>query len=551
LGKTLKDLKNKCRHNRTGLLPQAEKERDQLKEQLSDLHDLAQQAHAIHARQLQLEAQLKLLKNHKAALEYAASIHGAQQLEATQAAADQLQEQIAQLETQCAELPSAAEAEEAIAQLQALQQQWIAQQSRQNALPQPPQPPVLPERWQEHSTQTILNAAEEDTAKQKALEIRKKKQSRITLLMFILTGIVLLAGLGAGFLLPGFHFLIPFSGGFALVATGATFLFSGLTSRKRNKELDVLYGRYAGLPVDQWIPDAVKHRETLLEYDRQLQIFQEALHSFEQAQQTLSQATQALTGDTSLADCQQKWQDIQSKWDLLADARQEFSKTSSHLQTLRSLVKAVSPPSDPDTLDLSQEETNAKLSSLQFEQHQLHQQLGKVQGQAETIGQESLLKARLDTLSHRIGRLEDTYYALELAQDTLYQSTLILQRRFAPRISKRAQELFSQLTGGRYQRITLGEDLTLNASAQEEDTLRSAQWRSEGTVDQLYLALRLAVAEALTPQAPLILDDALVRFDDKRLLAALAILKEASATKQVLLFTCQSREKNLINSLDP
>ena len=79
-------------------------------------------------------------------------------------------------------------------------------------------------------------------------------------------------------------------------------------------------------------------------------------------------------------------------------------------------------------------------------------------------------------------------------------------------------------------------------SAKLEDTLRSSLWRSDGTIDQLYLALRLAVAEELTPHAPLVLDDALVRFDDKRLAAAMEILKEEATNKQVILFTCQSRE---------
>ena len=138
--------------------------------------------------------------------------------------------------------------------------------------------------------------------------------------------------------------------------------------------------------------------------------------------------------------------------------------------------------------------------------------------------------------------MEDTYYALEMAQEALREATTNLQRRFAPRISKRAQELFGKLTGGRYQRITLGEDLSLNACAENEDTLRSSQWRSDGTVDQLSLALRLAVAEELTPEAPLVLDDALVRFDDQRLTAALDILKEEAESKQVILFTCQGRE---------
>ena len=84
------------------------------------------------------------------------------------------------------------------------------------------------------------------------------------------------------------------------------------------------------------------------------------------------------------------------------------------------------------------------------------------------------------------------------------------------------------------------------AGAESEDTLREILWRSDGTVDQLYLALRLAVAEELTPDAPLILDDALVRFDDTRLKAAIELLKAQSETKQVILFSCQSREKNAL-----
>jgi uncharacterized protein YhaN len=79
----------------------------------------------------------------------------------------------------------------------------------------------------------------------------------------------------------------------------------------------------------------------------------------------------------------------------------------------------------------------------------------------------------------------------------------------------------------------------------EENALRPAQWRSDGTVDQLYLALRLAVAQELTPDAPLVLDDALVRFDDERLKAAVEILKAISRQKQVILFTCHGREKRV------
>jgi len=165
------------------------------------------------------------------------------------------------------------------------------------------------------------------------------------------------------------------------------------------------------------------------------------------------------------------------------------------------------------------------------------------------LGDTKDLQAQLQKSTQTIAELEKVYSAVVLAQQTLDAAKLELQRRFAPRISERARELFAALTKGRYQRLSLGEDLSVSTAAEEENTLHSALWRSDGTADQLYLALRLAVAEELTPDAPLVLDDAFVRFDDDRLKETLTLLKQSGEEKQVLLFTCQSRERKIMEEL--
>ena len=145
-------------------------------------------------------------------------------------------------------------------------------------------------------------------------------------------------------------------------------------------------------------------------------------------------------------------------------------------------------------------------------------------------------------------RLEKYYDALTIAQETLAEATQELQRRFAPQISKRAQELLGKITDGRYDRLALSEDFSLRAGARQEDILHEALWRSEGTVDQLYLALRLAVSEVLSPDTPLILDDALARFDDARMEAALRVLTDLGERRQIILFSCQQREAQAVNA---
>jgi uncharacterized protein YhaN len=195
-------------------------------------------------------------------------------------------------------------------------------------------------------------------------------------------------------------------------------------------------------------------------------------------------------------------------------------------------------------MSFTMEETDRLISDTSHELRQLISRLGQCRGQLQVLDGDTTQK--LSQMDNRIQTLEKTYQALECARSALEEASQQLQRRFAPRISDTARKLFERLTGGRYDRIQLSQDLSLSAASTDEDALRSHHWRSDGTVDQLYLALRLAVADALIPDAPIILDDALVRFDDKRLHFALQVLKEQSAHRQVILFTCQSREQKIM-----
>jgi uncharacterized protein YhaN len=158
-----------------------------------------------------------------------------------------------------------------------------------------------------------------------------------------------------------------------------------------------------------------------------------------------------------------------------------------------------------------------------------------------------LLQTRLTQARRRLSELERTQKALLLAQQALDAALRELQRRFAPDITARAGKHLSRLTGGVYDRITIAEDLSIQAARTEENTLRSALWRSEGTGDQMYLSLRLAVWEVLAPECPIILDDALIRFDQTRMERAVDLLTDLAKNRQILLFSCQDREKEYLN----
>ena len=506
LGQTLKDLKNKCRYNNAGLLPQAEAERDGLRRQLQDLHDLQSQTQTTQKQQQELKEQIARLENHKVALEYAAHEENIRQVEAAEENLAKINALVEQLQSQCDTLPSKSAAQgqlEALQDLQTQKQAVLAQPI--DDLPQPPENKGDPAQ--------AVEAAAADQARYAALQAQVAKKNTI---MDILLAILTLG-------------ILPI-----------------LRNKKKQAckdQMEAIAARYPGLTPDLWISHAQSYAQRHREYAQQVALRQEKLEQRQQQMQQLDKKLQALAGEQSIDAYRLQLQTVLQTFEKLEQAKLEQSRSESHVQTLRSMVRHVEAPTQKDELTLDKAQTEQALVQARFRQQQLQLQMGQTMGQAESLGSESLLKARLDTLNRRIARLEDTFHALELAQEALYQATTALQRRFAPRIAQQAQELFGKLTDGRYEKVLLAEDLTLSASAKEEDTLHNAQWRSDGTADQLYLALRLAVARELTPHAPLVLDDAFVRFDDTRLKNAMAILREETETKQVILFTCHSREQ--------
>ena len=545
LGKQLKDLKNKCRFNRTGALPQAEAQREQLTEQLRELQQLQEQSDTILARQTELEGWIVQLENHKAALAYADSQKNLQRIADAQAEKEAAETDYQALAQQCEALPPRDKAQQALLVGQKLQQQLLSLQMEGQMLPPAPDAPEPSSVFDGMAPIDAQMQVKEDLVALGALEKKKHNSNRAVFLFSILAGIGLLSAVALYFLLSGSLSLLLAAVGGGIFLAGAT-LMTVLVFRTKKvySQILALYDRYPQLSPDRWMTEAEAYARQQKIYEAELSRYQTVQQDHRQRMAQLDEKLAQFAEGRSLEKALEHWQKAVAAWDALGDARRNMLRAQSHAADLQAMCVAVNPPKYPDTLSQTASETEAQLNNARFELRQLQLKLGQNQGRAEALGQESAIRAQLKAVNHKIRQLEDIYAATELAQKALNAATTELQRRFAPRISKRAQELFSRFTGGRYQKLALAEDLSLSTRTEAEDHLRAAGWRSDGTVDQLYLALRLAVAEALTPDAPMVLDDALVRFDDERLAIAMDILKQMGEDKQVILFTCQSRESS-------
>ena len=107
----------------------------------------------------------------------------------------------------------------------------------------------------------------------------------------------------------------------------------------------------------------------------------------------------------------------------------------------------------------------------------------------------------------------------------------------------------SQLTAGKYDHAIVKEDGKLLILADGKEILPEAL--SHGTLEQIYLAFRLAVGEIVTKEEPMpvIFDEAFGMYDEKRLMHTLRALDcqiRKEQGRQILIFTCQKREMELL-----
>lgn len=239
----------------------------------------------------------------------------------------------------------------------------------------------------------------------------------------------------------------------------------------------------------------------------------------------------------------------------LSDLLSQVSRWDDSVQSagdIRRFVRETAQNRDRLAQELHQAQTRllqAQMSDADDTVTHLQQQIAQVQGRLDAGRDAQALGDQISRLEEELVRQQAEYDALRLSLDALQTANTTLQNRFSPELGRRAAEIFADMTGSTWSHILLDREFHLSAESGSDPTRRSVQLLSAGTADQLYLAVRLAICEMILPpeqNPPLILDDALLTFDDARLSTTLDYLTRLGAQRQILLFTCQGREASLL-----
>ncbi len=203
--------------------------------------------------------------------------------------------------------------------------------------------------------------------------------------------------------------------------------------------------------------------------------------------------------------------------------------------------------SDPDTLPPRMDRLTEEIETLHTRKSALDQTIGGERAELAQMDGSARAAELAEESQSILARLEgevDRYVQLRLASAVLSQAIERYRKKNQGPILSRATALFAHMTLGAFAGLRLefdehGEGFLVGVRPGGREIVRVAGM-SEGTADQLYLAVRLASLEAYLAKnepMPFVVDDILIKFDDDRAAATLQVLAELSGRTQVIFFT--------------
>ena len=248
----------------------------------------------------------------------------------------------------------------------------------------------------------------------------------------------------------------------------------------------------------------------------------------------------------SVSEIQSALEEHKLLWEAMEQAEKEERRTRGAFENARSSLNSMEEAAlqQLDFVDGSSEAARLSraLTAKRQEAEALSRQLAAVSGRLAAMGDPLVLSSSLTCMKEEYEQLCDEFDAIRLALDTLGEADEEIQSHFSPELGRVASSYMSAVTGGRYADVLINRDFSAMTRVQDDSVARNAEYLSAGTMDIMYLAVRLAVCELALPDGepcPLILDDALVNLDDERLEQAMKLLEEIARERQVILFSCR------------
>ncbi len=185
-------------------------------------------------------------------------------------------------------------------------------------------------------------------------------------------------------------------------------------------------------------------------------------------------------------------------------------------------------------------EYKLKLNSIEHEENNINNKL------EEYISKEE----EYEELQEQLNELQEKNKCILATKDLLEKAYEKMKNNVTPRFTQNLSNIANTISNGKYKKVVFNQEKGLIVELENGDYI-SANRLSTGTIDELYLSLRLSMLDEISEEKmPIILDEAFAYFDDERLKNCLLFLEKQSNEHQIIILTCSNREKQILDSLN-
>ena len=195
------------------------------------------------------------------------------------------------------------------------------------------------------------------------------------------------------------------------------------------------------------------------------------------------------------------------------------------------------------------------LENINYEIQEIENEISHQKIKLHTLDLDKInIEPRLDNLSKieeklvnnnlKMSTLKCLEKSMELAKQIITDSYEKMKNTVTPKFTQNLSENISKITDGKYTNIKFNDEEGLIVELDNGNYVNASQL-SIGTIDQLYLSLRLSMVEELSEEKmPIILDEAFAYYDEDRLENILKYINDKFMNHQIIIFTCTDREKD-------
>lgn len=324
-------------------------------------------------------------------------------------------------------------------------------------------------------------------------------------------------------------------------------LVIGITYSKKQKEIKKQIEKYneeQKRKQEQYLEEQRRKEEQQREELKNLEIIKEKMKLLENEVNMLEKNNKEITNNI-----QQMQQEIATKketeWKNLIEKNQTQAQSEKSKEQWANLLTWDIQKMSLQDIQYNLQKLQTELNNHKIALHSLELDKNSIEPQLDKLAR---IEEEYVVNQDKRHELEKLNMSMDLAKNVLMDCYETMRNTITPKFTQNLSTNISKITQGKYSNVRFHDQIGLIVENENGEYVPATKL-SVGTIEQLYLSLRLSMVEELSEEKlPIILDEPFAYFDDDRLENFLTYMGEQYKDRQIILFTCTDREEKILKN---